>query len=94
MTHPPNQSTSNSSLTETAQALIQALGGQDNIEYVTACATRLRVSLKDSQQADKESLKQLGATAVLEVENGIQAIYGGKSNLYSQEINHLLGSED
>lgn len=90
----PNQSTSNSSLTETAQALIQALGGQDNIEYVTACATRLRVSLKDSQQADKESLKRLGATAVLEVENGIQAIYGGKSNLYSQEINHLLGSED
>lgn len=43
---------------------------------------------------DKDTLKDLGATAVLEVQNGVQAIYGGKSDLYSQEINQILGREE
>lgn len=88
------ESEKNTSLTEQSQAIIAALGGDANIEHVTACATRLRVSLKNSQRVDKDQLKALGATAVLDVENGIQAIYGGKSNLYSQEINVLLGRDD
>lgn len=83
-----------SPLAEQAQLIIDALGGGENIEHITACATRLRVSLNDSKIVDKDVLKQLGATAILDVENGIQAIYGGKSNLYSQEINQMLGRED
>lgn len=84
----------NSSLTETSRDIIEALGGEANIEHVTACATRLRVSLMDSQRVDKESLKAIGATAVLDVDNGIQAVYGGKAILYSQEINDILGKEE
>lgn len=89
-----NVSASKSNLHEQALTIIEALGSQDNIEYVTACATRLRVSVKDNQIVDKETLKALGATAVLEVQNGIQAIYGGRSDLYSQEINQILGTEE
>lgn len=89
-----NVSASNSNLHEQALTIIEALGSEDNIEYVTACATRLRVSVKDNQIVDKATLKALGATAVLEVQNGIQAIYGGKSDLYSQEINQILGTEE
>lgn len=74
--------------------IITALGGESNIEDVTACATRLRVSLKESQVVDKDRLKMYGATAVLDVKNGVQAIYGGKAILYSQEINQILGKED
>ena len=83
----------NSSLSETSRIIIKALGGEANIEHVTACATRLRVSLADSHKVDKESLKSTGATAVLDVDNGIQAVYGEKAILYSQEINEILGKE-
>lgn len=83
-----------SSLNEQALTIFEALGTEENIEYVTACATRLRVSVKDNQIVDKDTLKNLGATAVLEVQNGVQAIYGGKSDLYSQEINQILGNDE
>lgn len=86
--------TNNTSLHELSQKIIIALGDVDNIEDVTACATRLRVSLKDSQLVDKNFLTSIGATAVLDVKNGIQAIYGGKAILYSQEINQILGKDE
>lgn len=83
-----------SSLRDNAIAIIDALGGADNIENVTACATRLRVSLKNSGLVDKGVIQPIGATAVLDVKGGIQAIFGGKAILYSQEINQILGLEE
>ncbi|HEM3469398.1 PTS transporter subunit EIIC [Streptococcus suis] len=83
-----------SSLRDNAIAIIDALGGPDNIENVTACATRLRVSLRNSGLVDKGVIQSIGATAVLDVKGGIQAIFGGKAILYSQEINQILGLEE
>ncbi|HEM5167251.1 TPA: PTS transporter subunit EIIC [Streptococcus suis] len=83
-----------SSLRDNAIAIIDALGGADNIENVTACATRLRVSLRNSGFVDKGVIQSIGATAVLDVKGGIQAIFGGKAILYSQEINQILGLEE
>ncbi|HEM2697826.1 TPA: PTS transporter subunit EIIC [Streptococcus suis] len=83
-----------SSLRDDAIAIIDALGGADNIENVTACATRLRVSLRNSGLVDKGVIQYIGATAVLDVKGGIQAIFGGKAILYSQEINQILGLEE
>ncbi|EGO8022612.1 hypothetical protein FDO48_002546 [Enterococcus faecalis] len=39
-------------------------------------------------------IKQLGATAVFEVNGGIQAVFGGKADLLSQEINQILEIEN
>ncbi|MEG3292985.1 PTS transporter subunit EIIC [Streptococcus suis] len=83
-----------SSLRDNAIAIVDALGGADNIENVTACATRLRVSLRNSGLVDKGVIQSIGATAVLDVKGGIQAIFGGKAILYSQEINQILGLEE
>ncbi|MGO0094458.1 PTS transporter subunit EIIC [Streptococcus suis] len=83
-----------SSLRDNAIAIIDALGGADNIENVTACATQLRVSLRNSGLVDKGVIQSIGATAVLDVKGGIQAIFGGKAILYSQEINQILGLEE
>ncbi|MDG4526769.1 PTS transporter subunit EIIC [Streptococcus suis] len=83
-----------SSLRDNAITIIDALGGADNIENVTACATRLRVSLRNSGLVDKGVIQSIGATAVLDVKGGIQAIFGGKAILYSQEINQILGLEE
>ncbi|MGO2638140.1 MAG: glucose PTS transporter subunit EIIB, partial [Enterococcus viikkiensis] len=81
-------------LQEEAWQIIEALGGDQNIETVTACATRLRVAVKQGDQVQKAEFKRLGATAVFEVQGGIQAVFGGKADLFSQEINQLLGHDD
>jgi PTS system glucose-specific IIC component len=82
------------SLKEQAWQIIEALGGDENIENVTACATRLRVAVKQGDKVQKPVFKKLGATAVFEVQGGIQAVFGGKADLFSQEINQLLGRDD
>lgn len=85
---------SKSSLHDDAIIILEALGGKDNIEDVDACITRLRVSVRDSNQVDRDTLKKIGATAVLDVKGGIQAIYGAKAILYKNEINSILGVDD
>jgi PTS system glucose-specific IIC component len=74
--------------------IIEALGGEDNITSVGACATRLRVAVVDNKIVDKNRIQQLGATAVLELSGGIQAVFGGKADLYTQEINQILGQDN
>ena len=74
--------------------IISALGGLDNIETVSACATRLRVSLKDNNLVNDDVFKMLGAPGVLKVAGGVQAIFGGKADLYSQEINDIITHPD
>ena len=74
--------------------IITALGGVSNIQTVSACATRLRVSLKDNNIVNEGVFKKLGAPGVLKVGGGIQAILGGKADIYSQEINDILAHPD
>lgn len=83
-----------SSIKEEAVKVLAALGGAENLEDVDACITRLRVSVKDVEKVDKEELKRIGATAVLDVKGGIQAIYGAKAVLYKNAINDIIGVDD
>jgi PTS system glucose-specific IIC component len=81
------------SLKETAVQVLAALGGQENINDVDACITRLRVSVKDVSKVDKDTIKALGATAVLEVQGGVQAIFGAMADPIKQSINDIIGAE-
>jgi len=81
-------------IAETAIAVLEALGGADNIEDCDACITRLRVAVKDASKVDKDRIKALGATAVLDVKGGIQAVFGAKADLIKNKINEVLGEED
>ena len=83
-----------SSIKDEAEQVLMALGGPSNVEDVDACITRLRVSVKDVAKVDKEELKKIGATAVLDVKGGIQAIYGAKAVLYKNAINDIMGIDD
>ena len=78
-------------ITEKAPAVLAALGGAENIVSVDACITRLRVEVKDKAKVQKDELKALGAAGVVEVGNGIQAIFGAKADGYKNEINSILG---
>lgn len=89
-----NGGESENSLHDEALIIIDALGGSDNIEEVDACITRLRVSVKDADIVDDATLKQVGATAVLKVQGGIQAIFGAKAILYKSEIHEIMGIDE
>lgn len=58
--------------------IIAGLGGAENIENVTNCATRLRVELKDADKtvSDDVWLNELGAIGVVRKPKSIQVIYG------------------
>lgn len=84
-------STGKGEIAEKAPAVLAALGGEENIVSVDACITRLRVEVKDKAKVNKAELKALGAAGVMEVGNGIQAIFGAKADAYKNEINNILG---
>lgn len=79
-------------LTQDSKAIIKALGDKENIEQVQACATRLRVSVKDASKVNEDALKATGALAVINKKGGIQAVYGVKADLLCTEINSILGA--
>ena len=78
-------------IAEKAPLVLAALGGEENIVSVDACITRLRVEVKDKSNVNKDELKNLGAAGVVEVGNGIQAIFGAKADGYKNAINEILG---
>ncbi|EYE89136.1 PTS glucose transporter subunit IIABC [Fervidicella metallireducens AeB] len=76
---------------ELAVSILEALGGKENIKHLDACITRLRVSVKDIKNVDKNKLKSLGAAGVLEVGDNIQAIFGPKSDQIKEQIRKVSG---
>ena len=87
----PTKTSAKGEIAEKAPLVLAALGGEANIISVDACITRLRVEVKDKANVDKDQLKSLGAAGVVEVGNGIQAIFGAKADAYKNAINEILG---
>ena len=85
---------SKNDLNDEAKVIIQALGGADNIEDVDACITRLRVGVKDSGKVDRDAFKKLGSAGVIDVDGGIQAIFGAKAILYKTAVLEELGIDE
>ncbi|MBQ7568737.1 PTS transporter subunit EIIC [bacterium] len=70
--------------------VIAALGGRANIANLDACITRLRVGLVDPNKADHDALKKLGAAGVVSVGDGLQAIFGTKSENLKTDIEEYM----
>lgn len=66
--------------------LVAAFGGAANIVNLDSCVTRLRIQVADKTKVDSERLKKMGATAVLMVADGVQAIFGTRSENYKTEM--------
>ncbi len=74
-----------------AENIIRLLGGRENIVFVDACMTRLRVTVKDpSKVAELADWKKEGALSLLKKDDGIQAVYGTKADLIKSDINDIL----
>ncbi|RKJ43570.1 PTS glucose transporter subunit IIB [bacterium 1XD8-76] len=86
--------TTKESLKEEAIEIIAALGAAENIEDVDACITRLRVSVRDKDKVDRNKLKAMGAAGIIEVDGGVQVVYGAKAILYKNIIVDILDIDD
>lgn len=76
--------------TEISKAITAGLGGKLNITDVDCCATRLRVTVKDSSKVKEGVLKATGAAGVVKRGNGIQVIYGPQVNIIKSELEDYL----
>ncbi|HDX9578155.1 TPA: PTS transporter subunit EIIC [Bacillus pseudomycoides] len=75
-----------------AAAVIELLGGKDNIADVDACMTRLRVTVKDLDIVAKEAeWKKNGALGLIVKDKGVQAVYGPKADVLKSDIQDILG---
>jgi PTS system glucose-specific IIC component len=70
--------------------LIRAFGGRSNIVSLDACITRLRVQLADIRKASPDKLKALGAAGVVVVGDGMQAIFGTRSENLKTDMQDYL----
>jgi len=73
-----------------SQQLVLAFGGRSNIASLDACITRLRVEVNDINKANTEKLKALGASGVVVVGKGVQAIFGTKSDNLKTDMQKYL----
>lgn len=84
-----------STITETndmAGELVMAFGGADNIKTLDACITRLRIEVAEQSLVNKDKLKALGASGVVTVGNGVQAIFGPLSENLKTDMEQWLAS--
>jgi len=75
-----------------ARELVLAFGGRSNIKNLDACITRLRVGLHDVHKANLDKLKTLGAAGVIVVGNGMQAIFGTRSEGLKTDMEEYMRS--
>ena len=83
--------TNTSSLDSQPERIIALLGGRENIAFVDACMTRLRVTVKNPELvADADKWKAEGALGLVKKGEGVQAIYGPKADILKSDINDIL----
>ena len=72
-------------------AIIDGLGGRENIVSLDNCATRLRLELKDVSLADEKRLKAAGAKGTIKAgKNGLQVIIGLKVQAVADALGNVL----
>ncbi len=77
-------------VSERAQAIVDGLGGRDNLQDVDCCATRLRVTVNDGRKVNEAALTATGARGVILRGNGVQVIYGPHVTIIKNEVEELL----
>ncbi len=71
---------------KTSELLLKGLGGKDNISDLDCCATRLRVTVKNTDLTDESTLKASGASGVIRKGNGIQIVFGPKVSVIKSAL--------
>ncbi|QHM71121.1 PTS transporter subunit EIIC [Mixta intestinalis] len=80
------------SVDDRTKVIISGLGGENNIEEVDCCFTRLRVRVKDMKEVVDQTLMSTGANGVNRVsDHDVQVIYGPQVEKIANEVKVALG---
>lgn len=71
-------------------AIVEGLGGKENISDVDCCATRLRCTVHKSELVKDDVLKQTGASGVVHKGQGVQIIYGPRVTVIKSDLEDYL----
>ncbi len=74
----------------TSALILKGLGGKSNISDLDCCATRLRVTVRDSSKVADSLLKKSGASGVIHKGNGLQVIYGPQVSVIKSHLDDFL----
>ena len=88
----PEMSAADVGLESTSSLIVRGLGGRENIRDLDCCATRLRVTVKDSALVTDALLKKSGAAGVIRRGNGVQVVYGPQVSVIKSELDDYLRS--
>jgi N-acetylglucosamine PTS system EIICBA or EIICB component len=85
--------TSAGAAADRVRSYITALGGAGNLESVTACTTRLRLTVRTQAAVDVEALKRLGARGVVKPSaTALQVVVGPTADQLASEIREAMAS--
>lgn len=77
-------------MSELSDQILIALGGKENLEEISSCATRLRCAVEDVSQVDNDGLKKInGVRGVIAAGNAVQVVIGLKAEQVANEINAM-----
>lgn len=80
-------------VTELGRAIMEALGGRENILEIDNCISRLRLVLKDTAVVDDSSLKKTGSLGIIRInESNMQVVYGAKVEKAASELKRAVKS--
>lgn len=78
-----------------AALIVSALGGEDNIESITNCYTRLRTVLRDPSVVKEDVLKnETGASGLIIKGQNVQVVYGLQVTAVRKAVDAELGISD
>lgn len=80
-----------------AKDIVQNVGGEENVEGLRHCVTRLRFNLKDESKADTNTIKQLdGVVTVMKASGQYQVVIGNEvANVYDAIVDTTnLGGDE
>lgn len=77
-------------MTGSANDIVEAIGGVDNIVEVEPCITRLRCEVHDEGLVDQDALKAMGAHGVVVSGSAVQIVVGTLADNLASEIEDLL----
>lgn len=69
--------------------LVTFLGGKDNIIDCEVTKSRLKVTLKDPEKANKDAIQKLGAKGIVEIDNQLKIIYDKNSRALKKYIRSM-----
>ncbi|MGN1345040.1 MAG: PTS transporter subunit EIIC [Traorella sp.] len=78
-------------ITELGAAIMEALGGKQNIEEIDNCISRLRLVLKDTALVNENALKKTGSLGLIKVsDTQVQVVYGAKVEKAAAELKRAV----